>query len=223
MQEYEYEFGKKRSNKNEAEGRAPPKKTRFSDPSPEKIRKRWCRIGYSPPLSEIVTAARLAHQGLLGSVAYVNLWNLDLASVPTEHLASLFTCITESVDITEVSNCDLRILDSVLCKWLDIGGQTLGNEETQAMVWSMESNVECVSLRSDVSLDIAALTQYGGLGKCEEFKCHGDTADRYREEMRSWARRINWNVSEDDSDEDDGDEDDDDNHDGRTIIIRREI
>ena len=58
----------------------------------------------------------------------------------------------------------------------------------------MESRVEMVTLghKGDVSLDIRTLTQYSGEGKCGEVTCYDETADRYREEVMSWAARINW-------------------------------
>ena len=40
----------------------------------------------------------------------------------------------------------------------------------------------------EVSLDITALTQYSGQGKCGVVKCWYGTADRYREELSSWAQ-----------------------------------
>ena len=46
-----------------------------------------------------------------------------------------------------------------------------------------------------MSLDINVLTQYSGQGKCKEVMCNNDTADRYGEELRSCARRINWKVT----------------------------
>ena len=58
----------------------------------------------------------------------------------------------------------------------------------------MESRVETVRLGDwgDVSLDIRALTQYSGQGKCWRGSCSGDTAVRYREDVNTWARRIHW-------------------------------
>ena len=47
----------------------------------------------------------------------------------------------------------------------------------------------------EVNLDITALAQYGGQGKCKEVECYGDTANKYREEVKIWARRINWRVA----------------------------
>ena len=64
------------------------------------------RISFSSyeSFSKIVTAARLAHHGLHGSVNHVYLCDVDLASVPAEHLASLSSCVTRSVDIKNVAD-----------------------------------------------------------------------------------------------------------------------
>ena len=49
-----------------------------------------------------------------------------------------------------------------------------------------------LGVRGEVSLDITALTLYSGQGKCRWVRCWHDTADRYREEVTSWAKTINW-------------------------------
>ena len=150
-------------------------------------------------LPEITTAASLAHYGMLDSVESLYLWNVDLASIPAEHLASLVSCVTECVDIINVSNCDIvTILDNIKCEQLRIERQTLSSEETRALVRAMESHVEVVQLgcRGEVSLDMAALTQYSGQGKCRRVTCWSATADRYREEVRSWAKRISWRATD---------------------------
>ena len=70
---------------------------------------------------------------------------------------------------------------------------------------AMESRVESVELggeeeisgdEEEMRLDISALTQYSGQGKCWWMKCSDsdDTATTYREGVRSWAGRINWTV-----------------------------
>ena len=102
--------------------------------------------------------------------------------------------------ITNVNNCDLVcILDSARYEFLCIIRQTLSSEETRALVRAMESRVEKLTL-GDVRLDIAALTQYSGQGKCRGMICYmndgqpwHDAVDQYREELQSWAKmRINW-------------------------------
>ena len=77
-----------------------------------------------------------------------------------------------------------------------ISGQSLSSEETRALVRAMESHVEKVVLgfSGEVSLDISALTQYCGRGKCGLVACYDDTAGRYWEEVRHWAHRISWDV-----------------------------
>ena len=59
----------------------------------------------------------------------------------------------------------------------------------------MESRVKEVVLgdRGEVSLDITALTQYSGEGKCVEVNSYNyPTANTYWEEAKTWARRIDW-------------------------------
>ena len=172
----------------------------------KQIREEW---EVDPLLPEITTAANLAHHGMLGSVEEMWLSDMDLASVPPVHLASLTSCVTSRVGIINVSNCDLvSILDSLQCIRLLMNRQTLSSEETRALVRAMESRVEHVWLgyggyvvvvrgSGEVSLDIRVLTQYSGQGECRRVRCEDVAATRYREEMRSWAQRINWRVEKD--------------------------
>ena len=155
-------------------------------------------ILHSPSVPKIVTAASLVHHGMLDSVEVITLRDVDLASVPAEHLASLASCVTEGVIISNVSNCDLTsVLDTVTGPVLSISRQTLSCEETRALLRAMDSRVElvCLGEEGELSLDMTALTQYSGQGKCGQMECYEDTADRYREEVRSWAQRINWYTS----------------------------
>ena len=162
-----------------------------------KIRKRWAGRRH-PQIPEISLAARLAHHGLLGNLLYMRLMNVDLFSVPAEHLASLASCETLFSCIRNVSNCDMiSILDNLKCKELYISSQTLSSEETRALVRAMESRVERVILGStfkgEWSLDIRALTRYSGQGRCKNLIIW-DSGDRYLEEVRSWAQKQDWDI-----------------------------
>ena len=167
------------------------------------LRKRINRInrGAYINLKTITDAARLAHHGMLGCLKSIWLGNVDVASVPTEHLASLVSCVTEGVYIFNVSNSDLTsILDSSKSRMLYINNQSLSTKETQAVVQAM-ANVEEVYLgdrfgyhRIEVRLDISTLVTYGGRGKCQKVVFYYDTADKYREEVLRWAHRISWGV-----------------------------
>ena len=64
---------------------------------------------------------------------------------------------------------------------------------------AMESGVERVALGAyeEVTLDIGVMTEYKGEGKCREITCYSYTADKYREEIRVWARSIRWRITQD--------------------------
>ena len=148
-------------------------------------------------LPEITTAASLAHHGLLVSVQNLVMRNVDLASVPVENLASLTSCVTGTVEVNNLRNCDIiSILDRVECDLLDISNQSLSIEETRALVRVMESGVLMLWLGDwgDVRLDFRALTQYSGQGKCEDVIFYYDRAARNIEKLRCWAQRINWTL-----------------------------
>ena len=150
-----------------------------------------------PFLTEIVTAASLAHHGLLDSVMYMELYDVDLASVPSEHLASLASCVTGKVIIIKVENCDMiTILDNVKTALLGVCAQPLSTEETQALVRAMESRVERVILgyKGELSLDIEALTQYSGQGKCSLLSLvpNADKDTKYRKDLMRWMFKVHW-------------------------------
>ena len=160
-------------------------------------------------LAVITCAASLANHGLLRSMDQMKLQHcspkemklkfkynvVDLTSVPAEHLASLVSCVTGGFYISNVIGCDLiNILDNVKSIYLNISRQSLGTEETQALVRAMESRVEWVVLFEEVTLDIRSLREYSGQGKCRRVDCYCDTQDRYREQLVTWAKSKNWDA-----------------------------
>ena len=153
-----------------------------------------------PSRSHVTCAASLAHHGLLGPVERLRLFVVDLTSVPVKQLTSLVSCVTDDLFIRSVSGCDLtRVLEAVRCRNLFIDSQALGSEETQALMWAMESSVEKLGLGQDgdMTLDISVLVQYSGHGKCRWIKCYYETAANYREKLRLWAESKHWKVSVD--------------------------
>ena len=83
-----------------------------------------------------------------------------------------------------------------------IQSQSLGSEETKALVRAMESGMEWVQMWEEVTLDIRVLMEYSGQGKCRMMKFpSSDTAGRYREQLRTWATSRNWKVTRDDDSE----------------------
>ena len=73
----------------------------------------------------------------------------------------------------------------------------MGSEETKALVRAMESHLVNVRIRESgrMTLDINALTQYSGQGKCSKIHCYGYVYNKvFKEELETWAQRKNWKT-----------------------------
>ena len=148
-------------------------------------------------ISWIMCAASLAHYGLLAHVITMGLKDVDLSPVPAKHLTSLTSCVTLILSIKNVSGCDLlSILTSLDCSNVKISSQSLGREETRALVRYMERRawrgLKSLDLGDEVTLDIEALVEYSGEGVCKEIILTDATLARYSEELWTWARSRNW-------------------------------
>ena len=157
-------------------------------------------------ISGIRCAASLTHHGLLNGLLTMGMENVDLSSVPTQHLVSLTASVSIGIFIENVSGCNLHsILASLKCDQVIITNQSLGREETRALVQLMEEEVRGIwrwrGLRSlylgdEVTLDIEALVEYSGEGVCEEIMLNNKTLARYSKELRTWAKSRNWGEGE---------------------------
>ena len=155
-------------------------------------------------LQDIRCAASLANKGLLGNVEHLTLKDADLSSVPVQNLASLVACVRSSVYIEDVGGCDLlKILESVRSRGLIICRQSLNSEETKTLVKALETNMELFSWsgygEQENTLDITAMTQYSGLGKCNRIFIV--KAANYKEQFRTWAEGKDWEMFEEDGDD----------------------
>ena len=143
-------------------------------------------------LKLIMCGASLAHHGLLDSVKDLRLYNINLSSVPAQHLTSLASCVTSKLFIMNVSGCDMvTLLTCLKCRMLHICRQSLGREDTRALVQAMHLVLFLV-LDYEVTLDIDALTKYNGQGVCWRVELYGDTGSLYRKKLKTWARSRKW-------------------------------
>ena len=107
-----------------------------------RVREMMCNTNNLPV---ITCAASLAHQGLLGSVQFMWLGDVDLTSVPAAYLASLASSVTGCVSIDKVTGCRrVSILDNVKSNMLNIA---------RNLVQGIESRVEHMRLY-DVDLTL---------------------------------------------------------------------
>ena len=72
----------------------------------------------------------------------------------------------------------------------------LDQAATSSLVWALQHGVEILELWGRVRLHIKTLLEWDGRGEWGWVKCYDDTADTYREEMETWAVRVNWDVFE---------------------------
>ena len=83
-------------------------------------------------LKFITWAAALAHYGLLESLDCIRLGDVDLRSVPAQHLVSLVSRVKWCVTIRNVRGCDLvALLDSLRCHKLNINNSLLKSKKTK--------------------------------------------------------------------------------------------
>ena len=71
----------------------------------------------------------------------------------------------------------------------------LDQAATSSLVQALQHGVETLELVG-VRLHIQTLMEYDGRGRCGFVTCGHITWETYREEMKTWAARVNWSVSE---------------------------
>ena len=149
---------------------------------------RWSQQSHLPGKPEIERAARLAWDGHLKSVKYMNISSIDLGDIPCNQLVKLVSIVTEGMIIDNMTHANqLVILFSVKCTKLLITKMELSESNTQALVTAMRIRVKSVALLG-VTLDIEKLIQYNGLGSCIEFRVYDqDTRRRYGDMLKGWA------------------------------------
>ena len=126
--------------------------------------------------------------------------DIDLSCIPVQNLASLVACVRFSVSIENVRGCDLlKLLESVRSSRLNIYRQSLDTEETKTLVKALETYLEFFWWEygeQEGTLDIAAMTQYSGLGKCSHMVF--SKGAKYKEKFRTWAEGRDWEMLEQD-------------------------
>ena len=162
-------------------------------------------------LSLTTCAASLAFHGLLGQCqseeeSFLYLSDIDLTSVSTEHLEALASWATSwcTVCIRNVNGTNLAsFLNRLNCENLWIYHQSLGREETQALVQAMELGVERVHLGS-VTVEMETLLNYSGQGQCLEVMLNCDDDDdpedwkmNKKKPLKNWALSRDWVVIND--------------------------
>ena len=157
------------------------------------------RYSLAPRLECITCVAALTHHHhILCKIDSIVLIDVDLSTVPTSHLMSLVSSVTETLLVEDVTGCDLvTLFDLVQCVRIIIKRQILKSEETQALVRAMESRVEKVRL-DDVELDMETLTEYSGQGSYMVLDYETDeiaTDVKNVGKLKTWATENTWMLN----------------------------
>lgn len=157
-------------------------------------------------LQELADIASLIYHNMLGEVSIKSLvlWDGDLSSIPTEQLVSLASGVTDQVCIRkETIILDQHVLLNNINSaeveiMIDINqrNQTLGIDETSALIKAMEQRVEKVTFYNGMADVEALFSLYNGRKKCSEVRVVGFDSIEYRQcpELRKIAQNKNWDV-----------------------------
>ena len=179
---------------------------------------------YGLTLDLVRAAARLAHYGQKG-FNHMILQDLDLSTVPGEHLCSLASSVRNMFSIRAVKGCNLiKMIDSVKCNTLALTNQNLDREAAEALVQAMETRIEQLEIfngkmfrvppwgslnlatvqnpeleEEDIKrmLDTNALTKYSGKGRCKYIVLEVGQVYKYRQWLRDWALDRDWSIMND--------------------------
>ena len=144
--------------------------------------------------AEVRCAAALAASGHLTSVGWMHLRDLELPSCGD--IPALARVVSSWVVLQNVTG-DLgpllaNLTGTVLCMY----DMELDQAATSSLVLGLQRGVKWLKLGGGARVHLHTLLSYDGNGGCVEVRCDDETADIYREEMREWAIRLNWDFGE---------------------------
>ena len=108
----------------------------------------------TPLLPDLITLAFWAHHGFVNYLPVLVLTDVDLASIPTEYLSSLGSCVKTFIEIGNLNTCDLSpFLGSLKCDYLRstlvskrvLGVENMSSEEIRALNQVMVTCPRCPS------------------------------------------------------------------------------
>ena len=137
---------------------------------------------------------------LLSSLNCTVLWMANMELEPNQAATLSCSGVRNKVELDNVTGDVGPLLSSLSCTQLLIDNMELNKTATSGLVRGLQHGVEILVLdeggRGPVTLDIQTLVEYDGRGRCGEVAFDDDTAATYREDMKVWAERINWDVTD---------------------------
>jgi len=152
------------------------------------------KIWYNYSLSELLQAARLTFGGHIKSLKYLRLNNINLDQIPPQQLASLVSCVTDTVDIDSVEGSLEIVLKVAKSKFLRIENTTLDASKTLLLVEALKYRIGILNICENVVLDFDTLQRYNGLGKCWRIEVFSPTSEphKYLPELKKYGKKLGW-------------------------------
>ena len=110
-------------------------------------------------------------------------------------MPSLARVVRERVWLDSVTGDLGPLLSSLTCTRLEISSMELDQAATSSLVRALQHGVEGLDMYGGARLHIQTLLDYDGRGRCGWVKCYYSTRDTYKEDMKTWAARVNWDVT----------------------------
>ena len=137
-------------------------------------------------------AASLAASGHLTSVRGMRLSDMEL---PNDHLPALASVVWHRVTLDNVTGDLANLLANLSCNvWLY--NMELDEAATRGLVVGLQQGVTRLVLYAGTRVHLHTLLDYDGRGRCGVVGCWDDVADFYREVVREWATRVDWEFVE---------------------------
>ena len=149
-----------------------------------------------PSLARVSSKVHLDRvTGELGPLLFsLNCAELLIEDIELDHAATS-RGVSSGVVLDRVTGDIGPLLSSLSCAELQISNMELDQAATSSLVRGLQHGVERLDLLGGggpVTLDIQSLVEYDGRGRCDLVGCYGNTAATYRENIKTWAERINW-------------------------------
>jgi len=149
-----------------------------------------------PSRAQVRCAAALATLGFITRVRGLRLgWAVaDTSRVQAGDLGSLVRCVTDHIDIANVTGDLSPVLSNLRCRELIIASRSLSTADTQQLVAAMVTRVKEVWLDEGLALDMATLAQYDGKGRCGTVRLAAAVSAEYGDQVKTWAEHLGWET-----------------------------
>ena len=150
-------------------------------------------LSYCSRAAVVRFASSLAASGHLTSVEWMGLGDMEL---PNDHLPALARVVREGVTLHNVTGDLANLLANLSSQYVGMHDVELDEAATRGLVLGLQQGVAVLVLCAGARVHLETLLDYDGRGRCDGVRCWGHTADNYREEVRGWATRVDWEFVE---------------------------